>query len=111
MIHPQLQVQPSSTAKFDLKVIVCSNCSRVIADGEQVTEVTASQLTHTSKQSFEGDFESASQVGSQASFPQWEANAAGEIYSCVCVCFPKYRRFTTLCNRKSEKHKALPYSN
>ena len=64
------------SAKVDLKVVVCSRCARVIADGEEVSEVTASQLTHTFTRSLEGDFESASQVGSQPVFPQWEASSA-----------------------------------
>lgn len=48
----------------------------MIADGEPVTEVTASQFTQTSSRSIGGDFESASQVGSQPPFPQWEAGSA-----------------------------------
>ena len=79
-----LQAHPSSSlAKVDLKVVICSQCARVIADGEPLTEVTASQLTQTSSRSLEGDFESASQVGSQSQFPQWEASSAlsGELSS------------------------------
>ena len=65
------------SAKVNLKVVVCSRCARVIADGEEVSEVTASQLTHTFTRSLEGDFESASQVGgSQPAFPQWETSSA-----------------------------------
>ena len=73
----QVPTSPTSTtAKVDLKVIICSQCARVIADGEQVTEVSPSLLTHTSTRTLEGDFESASQVGSHAQFPQWEASSA-----------------------------------
>ena len=55
----------------------------MIADGEPLTEVTASQLTQTSSRSLEGDFESASQVGGQSFFPQWEPSSAlsGELGS------------------------------
>ena len=61
----------------DLKVVICSHCARVIADGDPVTEVTASHLTHTVTHSLDGgDFESASQVGGRPSFPQWEAGSA-----------------------------------
>ena len=49
----------------------------MIGDGEQAAEVSASLLSHASTRTLEGgDFESASQVGSHAQFPQWEASSA-----------------------------------
>ena len=63
---------------MDLKVVICSRCARVIANGEERTEVSSSRLTNqTFTRSLDGDFESASQVhaGSQPQFPQWEAGS------------------------------------
>ncbi len=58
----------------DLKVLICARCARVLTGGDQGTEVTRSELTGSSLQT--GDFESASQIGGHASFPQWEAGSA-----------------------------------
>ena len=48
---------------MDLKVRVCARCAKVL--GSEDTS-TASKLT------FIDEFESASQVNSQTSFPQWD---------------------------------------
>ena len=93
----QIHSTPES-AKVDLKVIICSRCARVIADGEERTEVSSSRLT---SQTF-GDFESASQVqaGSQPQFPQWEAGStvSGKSGHCfVCSIKGGYLAAAVVC--------------
>ena len=60
-------------------VLLCARCAKILTGDEPATEVSAIVVTR----GVSSDFESASQVGSHASFPQWEVGT--EVGKCMCV--------------------------
>ncbi len=66
----ELFVQSSlpKDTKVDFMVLLCARCAKMLTGDEPITEMSAIIVTKGAG----SDFESASQVGSHASFPQWE---------------------------------------
>lgn len=63
-----IQATLSKDARVDFMVLLCARCAKILTGDEPATEVSAIVVTRGAG----SDFESASQVGSHASFPQWE---------------------------------------
>ena len=59
---------PRPDPVIDLQVMVCARCASVIGKEDQFSLVSSTQ---PSSQQPQVEFESASQVGSQITFPQW----------------------------------------
>lgn len=71
-------------------VLLCARCAKMLTGDEPIAEVNAIVVTKGAA----SDFESASQVGSHASFPQWEGGTeVGECVKCCALC-----AHTTLCS-------------
>ena len=66
---PQL---PIGGPNVDLKVMLCARCAKVIGRDEEGTQVSSSEV---SKLPSIDEFESASQVDSHVSFPQWDSDS------------------------------------
>ncbi len=66
-------------AKVDFVVILCSSCAKMLTGDEPVTDMSAIVVTKGAV----SDFESASQVGSNISFPQWEVGTETGGFVCV----------------------------
>ena len=100
---PVLQAAPMGEgATVDLQVLICARCAKVLTDGDRGTDISNSEITQVrwgskfrghcrvyiymydhlpphpapSQVTQSGAFESASQAGSHAPFPQWDTGSA-----------------------------------
>jgi len=81
-----IQRVSSKEPKVEFMVLLCSSCAKMLTGEEPMAEMSAIVVAQGA--TFP-DFESASQVGSQASFPQWDIETDKGIILCltsiVCI--------------------------